>query len=152
PQRGGRQPVSIPRSTEETHPCLSGRRAMKRETQSAGKTLDQFFKRTPKPSQEQMELSRRRIQQHLNLELNERTAMDAAYAADGVPKRRSPFRFALAAAALALAVIGALEIAPNRNVMAMAKEGTLYRMASGQPQNIPAGEKIERNAVVRSQG
>ena len=69
--------------------------------------------------------------------------------------RRKPrwhFRLAVAVVAIAIVVMGAPTILRDYNAMAEAVHGPLYRVASEESQVIQAGEKIERGALIRSNG
>jgi uncharacterized protein (TIGR03435 family) len=81
---------------------------MKRETKNAGQILEDFFGRAARPSQEQLELSRRNILNKLDLE----SIPHKHFARLPSPRsgERPLIRFALAAAALAIAVAGGIVI------------------------------------------
>jgi ferric-dicitrate binding protein FerR (iron transport regulator) len=77
---------------------------MKRKTRSAGDLLNEFFSRAPRPSREQLDLSRRNILERLG-------SQPAPMRDDSAPvpivyRSRWRFRFAVAGAALAIALAG----------------------------------------------
>jgi uncharacterized protein (TIGR03435 family) len=81
---------------------------MKRVTKNAGKILDEFFERAPRPPQEQLQLSRRNILNKFDLESTSQKHLAP------LPSSRSGehllFQFAFAAAALAIAIAGGIVI------------------------------------------
>ena len=80
-------------------------------------------------------------------------AASAANSIGSVPRKpRWHFRLAVAGIAVAIAVMGAPAILRNYNAMAEAVQGPLYRGSSEDPQAIQTGEKIERGALIRSNG
>ena len=131
---------------------------MKRHTRNARMVLDRFFARAEKPTREQMELSREKILSRLTSVASE----ERAEWSEPVPEIRRPFRPFMAAAAVAgvvLALIGITTVIRNRApragehpAMAEAAAGTLYRVSGSELRVIEVGERIERGAVIRSDG
>src|SRR5262245_20192477 len=93
---------------------------MKRPTRSPGRILDQFFGRTPKPSPEQMDLSKERILQRLMWQDTDshdvlRTLPTSMPDLDEVPPLRKPLRPVLIGLAVAeiVAVVGLMALVRN---------------------------------------
>jgi hypothetical protein len=79
---------------------------MKRDTRNAGKILDGFFARAPKPSQEQLDASRRRVSERLEL----RNAAIEPEPVGAVYHRPQYLRFAAIAAVLASLFLGTIAL------------------------------------------
>jgi uncharacterized protein (TIGR03435 family) len=100
---------------------------MKRRTENAGKILDEFFARAPKPSQEQLDASRRRVLEGLELR---NTAIEPEPAGAGY--HSNYLRFAAIAATAAVLVAGTIAFfrLPNPGVssaVAESADGLHYR-------------------------
>src|SRR6185436_9850004 len=108
---------------------------------------------------EQMELSRQRILTRLTTAAHE-AGDEALEPAPEARESRRPFRPLVAAAALAMvfviagftAIVWRFAAPVDRPAMAEAVTGTLYRIAGGESRVIPAGERIESGALIRSDG
>jgi hypothetical protein len=86
---------------------------MKHETKSAGKILDEFFGRAARPSQEQLELSRQNILKQLDLDPTPQKHL--ASRPRPCSGEQLLIQFALAAAAVAIAVAGGIVILRTTN-------------------------------------
>ncbi len=103
---------------------------MKRETKNAGKILDEFFGRAPKPSQEQLDASRRRVLERLEF----RNAAIELEPVVAVYHRPQVLRFAAIAAAVAILVAGMVaslrlpQPGVSSGAVAEASDGWRYRL------------------------
>ena len=127
---------------------------MKRKPPSASKILDQFFARS-KPTYEQVESSRRQVLRRLNLDESYVIPVPNAAAAGRVQTPMQKFEIAIALIAVVAAIVGGSALVQSfvrggNRTIATNVEGILYRLTSEQPQVIQAGEKIERDARIRS--
>jgi len=102
---------------------------MKRDTKTGGKILDEFFARAPKPSQEQLDASRPRVLERLELR---NTAIEPE-PAGAVYHRPQYLRFAAIAAIAVILVVGTIAFfrLPHPGVasaVAEASDGLHYRL------------------------
>jgi uncharacterized protein (TIGR03435 family) len=110
---------------------------MTRQTRSAGKLLNQFFERVPKPSAEQLARSRRNILAVLDVTVDASTTTPAR-------KRTSRFALPAAAAAVVIILVGMAVILRDEAPINHGLE------RSEAPALIPAGQTIEPGERIHS--
>ena len=118
---------------------------MKIDNKTSKQILDAFFARTARPTRNQIDSSRRKIFE--KLETFQFGRFDIA---SPRTERRWFLRVAIGTCAIAIAIFATSTILRTNPMMAEAKNGTLYRVSKGGPQEIQPGEKIRDGELIRT--
>jgi uncharacterized protein (TIGR03435 family) len=113
-------------------------------------TLSRYLHAPEGVSRDLSESSRARILDAVEQAAGEPETSRRSFVGPQKPSWR--FRLALTAIGVVIAVLGAPAILRDYNAMAEAVHGSLYRVSSADSRIIQAGEKIQRGALIRSNG